>query len=179
MKNLFKLVLSTINNSNNPKIFWVQRESEVERIHGNLLEVLSSNAAVSLDMEYPMYTTPEGYIETDYYFSFVFKYEDGDPNVSVRLNNLAPSKVKWESIPKYTKLKTLLYKQVYTEERHVICTYPTYKIVMGELSYITTIDESKELHDAYLKLGLRHEDANIKKLEQQVEDRLQGKVKLK
>jgi len=50
---------------------------------------------------------------------------------------------------------------------------------MGELSYITTIDESKELHDAYLKLGLRHEDANIKKLEQQVEDRLQGKVKLK
>lgn len=165
MKRLFELVLKVVNESNRSDIFWC---------YGRSSNYLSSNPMDSISYNDKHYLNNAAHSEVDSTFNFKFKFKDGDPDVGIELNHFQTTETKTEEV------KTGWFWNIKTTGGRVsvVKSYPVYKINAGELSYITTVDEAKQLHKAYIDLLQRDKESTMKKQEFQIIKRLENKVEL-
>ena len=164
MKELYDLVLKTINDSGKLGIFYSYYNSGT--LTENPLDSYSGRGMYS-----DMYL---GKLEQYSFFDFMFKFEDGNPDVRVKFAEVVTSETK-----KIETSEGPWWSRKTVEKEMPYKCFPTYKISAGELSYVTTTEESKELHAAYVRLCDRDKQAKINTQKKQIFDRLEGKVKLK
>lgn len=167
MKELYELVLKTIEESDKSEIFYRYHYRNRDMIY------LTSVPTDNIENYTNHYESNIEYSETSYKFGFFFKYKDGEPNIEVELLGFKTTEKKSESIT----TGYLWWKKVKTKTT-ILKSHPVYEIVAGELKYETSIEESRKLHKAYSNLIERDKNSVMKKQEQQIKDRLSGKVKL-
>lgn len=165
MKELFELVLKTLDTSEKSDIFYTIHEYKKFAPHSRAMEYLSDRDK--------FYVHLADKSEVEGIFRFYLRFEDGEPNVQVGLNDFSSSETKTE------QFKTGWFWNRKIEEKNtVIKSYPIYNITAGELLYTTTIEESKALHKAHDNLIKRDKDSKAFHQKQKIRDRLKGNVKL-
>lgn len=165
MKELYELVLKTIEESDESRIFFAS---------DYVSDFMTSRPVKSFNRR-TCALTNSLYSELSDIFYFFFKFTDGNPNVEVVLDSFEITEketLKDEIVGSFWSSRIIKGKNVPTK------SYPIYKISAGELEYLTTVEESRKLHKAYDNLIERDKNSVIKKQEQQIKDRLSGKVKL-
>lgn len=166
MKELFELVLKTLETSEKSDIFYTIHE-EYKNFSPH------SRAMISIDNKDIRFSDLAGISELNSIFKFYLKFEDGDPNVEVKLYEFKASKIKTK------EFKTgRLWNRKTKINKIVLESYPIYNITAGELLYTTTVEESRQLHKVYDNLIKRDKDSKAFHQKQKIRDRLKGNVKL-
>ncbi len=163
MRELYQLVVKTMENSEKLEIFFSVNSSSI--LTGNPLQSFGRGEYMG---------SYKGTLEQYSYFDFTFKYHDGNPDVRVKYSKITTSETKEETFKEGT-----WWNRAINKKNVPIKAHPIYEITAGELSYITTVEEAKKLHVAYKELVKRDKEARVNIQRQQILDRLDGKVELK
>ena len=168
MKSLYDLVLKSMTEAQTSEIFWEDRRKGGYLTSTPTSWINRSNRYC----EGVKFNFSES-SEEDRYFQFHLKYSDGQPNVEVVLNSFAIT-----GFDITTNKVGNIFNRKTEEIKTVTESIPIYKITAGQLSYITTAEESRKLYKAYRNLIQRDKDTERAFQVARIEQRLAGKTKL-